>query len=129
MSTPVGGPAKKVTIRVQSGEPLYRDPEGILIRVKQGDKLYITISSTTPLRKLKDRYCLTNSIERDSVAFWFASCIVEEVCCQICGFDTTAQHKALRWSAPGSHHPHTTQFGFATYQQFLDPQKTKKNSP
>eukprot|EP00668_Euglena_longa_P018439 GGOE01023012.1.p1 GENE.GGOE01023012.1~~GGOE01023012.1.p1 ORF type:complete len:244 (+),score=36.67 GGOE01023012.1:29-733(+) len=78
MSTPVGGPAKKVTIRVQSGEPLYRDPEGILIRVKQGDKLYITISSTTPLRKLKDRYCLTNSIERDSVAFWFASCIVEE---------------------------------------------------
>eukprot|EP00667_Euglena_gracilis_P033192 EG_transcript_53351 len=78
MSVGAGDPAKKVTFRVQSAEPLYRDPEGTLIRVKQGDKLYITVSPTTPLRKLKDRYCLTNAVDRASIAFWFASCVVEE---------------------------------------------------
>lgn len=50
--------------------------------MKQGDKLYITVGPTTPLRKLKDRYCLTNAVDRASIAFWFASCVVEEVHCR-----------------------------------------------
>lgn len=65
-------------MRAVSGEALYRDPARTLVRVEKGDLLFITISPTTPLRKLKDKYCASNAVEKASLVFEFAGCTLEE---------------------------------------------------
>jgi len=69
---------KKITLRAVSGEVLYRDPAGTLARVPPGDVLFVTLRPTTALRRLKDRYCATNAVDRAAVTFRFIGCVVEE---------------------------------------------------